>query len=79
LAYGVTAAATSADRLQVQLVNNSGKLKAQLLGLIQTADIANGAVTGDKLAGGAVTENKLATDAVTTAKLKDKSVTTGKL
>lgn len=79
LAYGVTAAATSADRLQVQLVNNSGKLKAQLLGLIQTADIANGAVTGDKLAGDAVTENKLATDAVTTAKLKDKSVTTGKL
>lgn len=58
-AYGVTAGVTSTGRLQAQLVNNSGSLKIQLLGLIQADDIANNAVTTPKLRQNAVTYDKL--------------------
>lgn len=50
---------------------NSGKLGAKLQGLAQTADIANNAVTTEKLGGGAVTTAKIVDLAVTTAKLAD--------
>lgn len=51
-AYETTATSTSSERLKVQLLKNASgnKLKAQLLGLVQTADIAGGAVTREKLA-----------------------------
>jgi GTPase Era involved in 16S rRNA processing len=51
-AYGVTENAADTDSLRVQLVENTqgSKLKAQLLGLVRTDDIADNAVTTGKLA-----------------------------
>lgn len=46
---------------------------------VETADLADGAVTTDKLGGDAVTEAKLADDAVSTDKLVDAAVTTAKI
>lgn len=46
---------------------------------VQTAGIANDAVTAAKIASGAVGSDELASSAVTTAKIADANVTTGKL
>lgn len=49
--YGTTTASntTNPDRLKVLLTSDNKKLKAQLQGLVTTDDIANNAVTYDKL------------------------------
>jgi hypothetical protein len=48
-------------------------------GAVTTAKVANGAVTGAKLAAGAVTTNALPDGAITTAKVADGAITTPKV
>lgn len=49
------------------------------IGQVQTADIADSAVTADKIAAGAVTSSKFGDKTVTTAKLADSAVTEGQI
>lgn len=65
--------------------NDAGYVKSSSLGslaylsMVDTANIANYAVTEDKIAGGAVTAYQLADAAVQTAKIADGAITTAKI
>jgi len=82
---GVDINVSNEDALKVngtQIIDKDGKIYGDIhaaAGSIGTTELADDAVTTDKIAAGAVTVTGLGASAVETAKIKDANVTLGKL
>ena len=82
---GVDINVSNEDALKVngtKIIDKDGKIYGDIhaaAGSIGTTELANDAVTTDKIAAGAVTVTELGASAVETAKIKDLNVTAGKL
>ena len=82
---GVDINVSNEDALKVngtKIIDKDGKIYGDIhaaAGSIGTTELANDAVTKDKIAAGAVTVTELGAGAVETAKIKDANVTLGKL
>ena len=82
---GVDINVSNEDALKVngtKIIDKDGKIYGDIhaaAGSIGTTELANDAVTTDKIAAGAVTVTELGANAVETAKIKDLNVTAGKL
>jgi len=82
---GVDINVSNEDALKVngtQIIDKDGKIYGDIhaaAGSIGTTELADDAVTTDKIAAGAVTVTELGASAVETAKIKNENVTLGKL
>lgn len=82
---GVDINVSNEDALKVngtKIIDKDGKIYGDIhaaAGSIGTTELADNAVTTDKIAAGAVTVTELGANAVETAKIKDGDVTLGKL
>lgn len=82
---GVDINVSNEDALKVngtKIIDKDGKIYGDIhaaAGSIGTTELADDAVTADKIAAGAVTVTELGANAVETAKIKDANVTLGKL